>query len=201
MDAVVHFDARGLGGEEKALCSHIVDHPESECPLCVYTIDGSIPDSDESLADLERKTVFQRAYSLWSSLHNSMNCYALSKQIADRMKGDFIEACGELEPWMQKINTEVIFNHFVYHDRQKSSLTVLIDQEIGNAGALMRCTERATLMAVKRARVEEEGGLTALDAARGCEVVINPEGLRNHVVASENYRQWIKLRLHSMKYC
>ena len=197
----MHFDAGELEGE-KALCSHIVDHPESECVLCVYTADGSIPDADESLADLERKTVFQRAYSLWSSLHNSMNCYQLSKQIAERMKADFTETTGgALEPWMNQINCETVFSHFVYHDRQKSSLTVLIDQEIGNAGALVRCTERATLMVRKRPRVEEDG-VTALEAARGgCDVVINTEGLRNHVVASENYRQWIKLRLHSMKYC
>jgi hypothetical protein len=200
MDAeLIHFGVSEL--DERALCSHVVDTPESECPLCVYTIDGSISQADESLADLERKTVFQQAYCLWNSLHNNMNCYVLARQIAERMKADFIETTGgELEPWMQRINCETVFAHFVYHDRQKSSLTVLIDQEIGNAGALVRVTERATLVVKKRRLEEVNDGCSALEAARGVDVEVDAAGLRNHVLASENYRQWIKLRLHALKY-
>jgi hypothetical protein len=97
----------------------------------------------------------------------------------------------------------LIFQHFVYHDRQKSSMIVLIDHEIGNAGALMRVTERATLVVKKRARDDDTecgGGVTALQAARGVEVSVNPEGLRHHLQASDNMRSWIKLRLQAQKY-
>lgn len=199
-DSLIHFGVSEL--DERALCSHVVDTPESECPLCTYTIDGSIAQADESLADLERKSVFQRAYSLWNTLHNTMNCYVLARQIAERMKADFIETTGgELEPWMLRINCENVFAHFVYHDRQKSSLTVLIDQEIGNAGALVRVTERATLVVTRNRKENDEGGCSALQAVRGgVEVTVDAAGLRNHVIASENYRQWIKLRLHALKY-
>jgi hypothetical protein len=129
MDSLVHYGARELSAvDDKSLCSHV---SEIDCPLCVYTSSGSIPESDCSLADMERRTIFQRAYSRWNALHNSMNCYALSSEIASMLQAEF-EECGVEYAWVAKINTDLVFQHFVYHDRQRSSMLVLIDSEIGH---------------------------------------------------------------------
>lgn len=195
--------------DERALCSHVSNHSEADCVMCCYSLGGSIAESDESMYDLERRNVFQIAHSLWQQCHSTMNTYLLARQISEKMH-ECLDAVGIKEHWVDQISTEVVWQHFVYHLRSRTSIGVLVDHEIGNACALLRQTERATLVRVtKRARVAEEDeaveerGVSALqagrcgdaDGAEGVTVVVNEAGLRAHLAASASAREWIKLRL------
>jgi hypothetical protein len=129
-----------------------------------------------------------------------MNAYVLCAEIAGMLKHE-LSQCGC--EWVDRISTDTVFEHFLYHDRQKSSMTVLIDHELGCAASLVRVTERATLVVKKRLRDGDEGdkGVSAIEAGRdGVEVSVNAEGLKHHMVASENLRQWVRLRLAAQRY-